>query len=144
MSGFLDERQKVTLADISDQLIPAAHHMPSASQAHVADIWGDEVLNLRPDLREDFYRGLRIYADVRTDGNALAQLQAQDSAAFNAIGVVVSGAYFLNPEIRRLIGYPGQESRSYVTPEIPEYLQSGMLEAVLKRGSTYRRPGPAI
>ncbi len=140
MSRFLDEKQQTVLAELSDQLIPAVEDMPSASQAHVPDIWADEVLNLRADLREDFFRGVRVYESLRNHGNALAQLQAQDPAAFNAIGVVSAGGYFLNPEIRRLIGYPGQESRSYETPEIPEYVKAGMLEAVLKRGPIYRRP----
>lgn len=140
MSRFLDEKHQNILMELGDQLIPAAENMPSASQAHVPDIWADEVLNLRPDLREDFFRGLRVYEGIRGNGNALFLLQAKDPAAFNAVGVVAAGAYFLNPEIRRLIGYPGQESRSYVTSEIPEYVEAGLLDAVLKRGPAYRRP----
>ncbi len=140
MSKFMNDRQQALFAQIAEELIPTVNDMPGASQAHVPDIWADEALNLRMDLREDFFRGLRVF-DATRGGlkNRLAQLQEQDAEAFNAVGVITAGAYFLNPDVRHHIGYPGQQTEgSYVTAETTEYVQKA-LEPVLKRGSIYRQ-----
>lgn len=140
MSGFMNNKQQAIFAQIADELIPAAEDMPSASEVHVPTVWAEEVLNLRPDLRDDFFRGLRVFDGARDLKDGVVRLQAQDPEAFNAIGVVAAGAYFLNPDIRERIGYPGQESRgSYVAGATPEYVQNGALESVLKRGSIFRK-----
>jgi hypothetical protein len=52
----------------------------------------------------------------------------------------VPGAYFLNPDVRRAIGYEGQTGRA-IDPH-PDYLDDGLLDAVIARGPIYR-PTPA-
>lgn len=136
--GFMNDQQRATFSRLVDALIPAAEGMPSATEAEVPPTWAEEVLNLRQDLREDFFRALRT---VQNDDphQALQALQQTDPEAFNALGVVAAGGYFLNPAIRALIGYPGQESRSSYNPDdSPEYVVQGYLEPVLKRGPLYR------
>ena len=50
------------------------------------------------------------------------------------LSTAVAGAYFLNPDVRRLIGYPGQERRPIEAKDPPDYEQDGLLASVVERG----------
>lgn len=137
--GFMNDQQRRTFSRLADVLIPAAEGMPSATEAEVPSEWAEEVLNLRQDLREGFFRALRVTQDIEDPHRALVVLQQKDLEAFNALGIVAAGGYLLNPAIRAKIGYPGQESRSSYNPdETPDYIIEGYLEPVFKRGAIYR------
>ena len=62
-------------------------------------------------------------------------MNSNDSEAFDCLGVLTSGAYFLNPEVKKLIGYPGQVP-SPASDDLDSY--SGMLAKVLERGPVFR------
>ena len=49
-----------------------------------------------------------------------------------------AGAYFLNPEVRQAIGYPGQQAVPIVPEDPPDYEQDGLLASVIARGLIYR------
>ena len=55
---------------------------------------------------------------------------------FDAFSVLTAGAYLMNPEVKKLIGYPGQEERPITAEDLPDYLE--MLEQVVLRGPVYR------
>jgi hypothetical protein len=138
-SGGLDADERRRLAALADVLIPAAHGMPSASQVGVADRWVDDTLRLRPELRQVLRRaldGLPAGADPRA---TLVRLASDDTEAFEVLGTVVAGSYYMAPEVRTSLGYPGQEARPLVD-DTPQYLD--MLERVVDRGPVYR-PTPA-
>jgi hypothetical protein len=44
----------------------------------------------------------------------------------------------MSPQVRQLIGYPGQEKRTHDADAIPEYVANGMLKVVQDRGPIYR------
>ena len=70
-------------------------------------------------------------------------LFAEHPALFQSLGLIASGAYYMHPEVRALIGYPGQESLTYDTAAEPPYVTNGALDEVLARGPVYRpTPGP--
>jgi len=50
----------------------------------------------------------------------------------------VAGAYFLNPEVRQAVGYPGQQAAPIVPEDPPDYEQDGLLASVIARGLIYR------
>ena len=121
---------------LADELIPAAPDMPSASQADVPSRWIDEALRVRPDLMDD----LRVAIDVGSGNKAaeaVALLHAKHPAVFDSIGTLTAGAYFLNPEVRRLIGYPGQVPVP-IRDDVDSYID--MLANVVERGQIYREP----
>jgi hypothetical protein len=132
-----DER-RAQLGAIADQLIPAGSGMPSASEAGVAGQYLDEVLAARPDLAEPLDAAL---ASVEGAGDPIAALRA-DALAWGVITAVVPAAYFLNPEMRAAIGYPGLEARPIDPDAAPDYLEDGLLDSVVARGPVYR-PTPA-
>ncbi len=134
----LDTTLRETFAKIADVLIPNAEGMPSASEMKVHEEMLDHILALRPDLRENFLRGLSKAAgrDAREAANDLNQT---DGAALTAIGLVASAGYYMTPHVRDLIGYPGQQSRPDTDPDaVPEYVTNGMLQQVIDRGPIFR------
>ena len=137
-AATLTAEERATLAAIADRLIPAAHGMPSA-----ADIVTDErlrfVLNARPDLAEPLRTALR--ADLGDDvGDRLDTLGRDHPSALGALQLVIVAGYYTDKTVRELIGYPGQVALSLRSWELPEYIEEGLIDAVLARGPVWRDP----
>jgi hypothetical protein len=130
----MNQAQRAQLGAIADELIPAGSGMPSASEAGVAGRYLDEVLAARPDLAEPLEAAL---ASVEGRDDPIAALRA-DAGAWGVITAVVPAAYFLNPEMRAAIGYPGLEARPIDPDAAPDYLDDGLLDSVVARGPVYR------
>jgi hypothetical protein len=134
----LTRDQRATLAAIADRLIPAAHGMPSA-----ADVVSDErlrfVVNARPDLLEPVRQALRpeLGGDVQA---RLDRLGEEEPATLYALQLVIVGAYYTDAGVREAIGYPGQVALTVRSWEYPQYLEEGLIDAVLGRGPVWRDP----
>jgi hypothetical protein len=137
----MNSGQRVTLAALADVLIPAGADLPSASAAGVAERWLDEVLLALPEVREPL-AGLLDAVAASEPVAAVARLQREDSGGFELLCTVVAGAYFLNPDVRRLLGYPGQQAVPIQVEDPPDYEQDGLLASVIARGPIYR-PTPS-
>jgi choline dehydrogenase-like flavoprotein len=133
----LPEAERARLAELADALIPGGAERPAASTAGVAGPLLDRVLAARPDLLPALRRAL---AEPFTDAGArLAALRASDPRGAHAVELAVAGGYYLSPDVRERIGYPGQVARPASALDYPEYLADGLLERVLERG--YRPRG---
>ncbi len=137
-------RVRATLAGLADILIPAGdgQGLPSASQAGVAERWLDEVLEARPEVAEPLANLLRAL-DGQAPPAAIARLQVENPSGFDLLCTVVAGAFFLNPDIRQTIGYPGQQAVPIQVEDPPDYEQDGLLASVIARGPIYR-PTPLL
>jgi hypothetical protein len=125
------------LRAFADRLIPAAHDMPAASEVGVADRQLDRVLAARPDLAAPLERAL-AGADPDEWEASLERLSATDREAHDALLMVVAGGYYIDPGVRRRLGYDGQQPVE-VRPEIiPNYVEEGLIEPLLARGPIYR------
>jgi hypothetical protein len=130
-----DRVQRAVLAGLADVLIPVGDGMPSASAAAVAEEGLDQVLTAVPSLGA----GL---ADVLVRGKGseptevVASLARTDAAAYGILTEVVTAAYFMNPDVRKAVGYTGQ-GPSPLDPRV-DYMEDGLLESVIKRGPIYR------
>jgi hypothetical protein len=133
----LSVNDRALFGSIADYLIPAYGKMPSATKAGVTGPLLDEILRLRPDLVDAFFRGVSKLNAPPT-AEAVESLHRSDLAAFDAISLVASGAYYMIPEVRTVVGYPGQESLTYDAYQTPDYLCDGLLERVVMRGPVYR------
>lgn len=131
----LDETQRQRFAAIADELIPPSDAMPSASDAGVAGRWLDAVLAARADLVGPL-RDLLDQSVDRDPAELVAHLQANDPDTFAILAEIVPNAYFMNPDIRKAIGYTGQGGQP-IDPR-PDYMEDGLLESVIKRGPIYR------
>lgn len=133
----LTEAQRARFASLADRLLPAWGKMPAASAVQVHRDMLDLVLQVRPDLVDEFARGLAACAEGEAS-DAINRLFRDDHAAFNAINLIATAAYYMTDEVRARIGYPGQENAPYDPHETPDYLTDGTLERVVRRGPLYR------
>jgi hypothetical protein len=132
-----DAPRRAVLAAVADVLIPKGDGMPSASEAGVAGRWLDEVLRLRPDFGPPLATVLDNMKGV-DPAAAVARVRTEDPAGFGVLAEVVAGGYFLNPEVRKAIGYPGQQSVPIQQEDPPDYEQDGLIASVISRGRVYR------
>jgi len=137
----ISSAQRALLAGLANTLIPRGDGLPAASDAGVADRWLDEGLAALPEL------AIPLAALLDKLGGAdpaatMATLQTDDPSGFDLLCTVIAGAYFLNPEVRQAIGYPGQQAVTIVPEDPPDYEQDGLLASVIARGAIYR-PTPS-
>ena len=123
------------LGALADQLIPAGSGMPSASEAGVAGEYLDAVLAARPDLADPLWSRPWSRSTGSHRESAIAQLRDTDPEGWGVLTAVVPGAYFLNPEIRAAIGYPGLEARP-IDPGRPARLPGGRAARFRDRART--------
>jgi NDP-sugar pyrophosphorylase family protein len=136
-AGVVDDALRDRLRRFADVLIPAAHGMPGAGEVGVADGQLDKVLAVRPDLAEPLARAVAD-VDPADHETSLARLRDSDLPAHDALLLVVAGGYYIDPDVRRRIGYDGQQPVE-VRPEIiPNYVEEGLIEPLLARGPVYR------
>ena len=119
-------------------LVPAAAGMPSATGAGVHLEGLDRVLAARPDLEPVLVRVLAAAAGE--PGDVLRRMQASDEAGFAALTLAVTGAYYTEPSVRRLIGYPGQQYQPELVTRAPDWDEAA-LDRVVARGAVYRHAG---
>lgn len=131
---MLTPDQREQFASLADILIPAAEGMPSASQAEVPSRWLDDALRYRPDLAAGLQDALQAAGD-RPAAEAIEVLNRDHIPAFEALGTLAAGAYFLNPEVKQRIGYPGQVATP-AKEDLDSYVD--LLENVVNRGQVYR------
>ncbi len=130
-----DLRQR--FAAIADHLIPACGKMPSASSVGIAGAVLDQVVQARPDLLTPIVRGLRA-CEGMAGAAAAESLHHDDPEAFDALSTAASGGYLMQPVVRELIGYPGQERVESPDPyATPSYVTDGTLKRVFDRGPVY-------
>lgn len=88
-----------------------------------------------PALRDGI---ARVPAEV--DWAAIVRLADEDPTAFDVIGAVVAGAYFMSPTVLRTIGYPTGPRSAAPFDLAADELASGILSPVQTRGSRVRMP----
>jgi hypothetical protein len=134
---LLDAAERAALAGLADVLVPASGRMPSASEADRSGKWLDRALRARPDLVPELRRVLATVSTPDAEGEVV-RLRETDAAGFAALCLVVTGAYYMNVKVRRLIGYPGQKATPAFPDEADYYLADGLLDPVVERGQRYR------
>jgi hypothetical protein len=133
----LDRADLDTFARIADQLIPAAHGMPSAG-----DVVGSDrlrfVLTSRPDLLEPLRAALRL--ELGADVTARLAKLADEPTNLAALELAIVAGYYTDKKVRELIEYPGQMAIDVKSWLVPPYLEEGLIDAVLARGAVWRDP----
>jgi choline dehydrogenase-like flavoprotein len=131
LSGVVRER----MSTVADHVIPAGEGMPSASQVNIAGDLLDRVLALLPDLNELMRR--LFEHEIEDPETWLAELLIADPESHRNVLLAIAAAYYLDTEVRRLIGYPGQPSTPVRANVLSDYVTEGLLEQVIAnwRGS---------
>ena len=138
VAARIDRRLRARLAAVADRLIPAADGMPAASDVDIGGRQLDAVLASRPDLADGIRRALEAAGDVDDAIAWIEALRRDDVAGYEALVTAVVGGYYLHPEVKGLLGYPGQIPEPVIVDPYPDYANEGLLERVYTRGPIYR------
>lgn len=130
---MLTDTERRIFGQIADVLIPEAAGMPAFSKSGTDPVYLDRVLTLRSELLLPLQDALSKAAEV---GDADA-LNLAHPKALGTIGLVASAAYYMVPEIKQLLGYPGQTHRPVTEDEEGDYLD--LIQPVVDRGPIYRK-----
>src|SRR5262249_37264698 len=102
-----DPAQRAVLAGLADVLIPAGAGRPAASAGAVAEEGLNQVLAAVPSVGAKL-ADLLARARGREPAEVVASLARTDPAAYGILTEVVTAAYFMNPDVRKAVGYTGQ------------------------------------
>jgi hypothetical protein len=138
----LGEDLRRRLATVADGLIPPADGMPAPSSIDIGGRQLDAVVASRPDLVTALRRALGAAGGAHDPIAWLETLRIADPAGYEALVLAVVAGYYLHPEVKRLLGYPGQEGRPVSVDRFPDYAAEGLLERVYERGPIYRPTPP--
>ena len=135
--------ERAELERIADTLIPgtADDPAPSVTQGYPDSL--DRALAARADAFDDIITlaaSLAATPAAALEGK-LRRLSNAEPDRFQTISAVLAGAYLTIPEVRRRIGYPGQERKPAPFDQAADEIMDGILDAVLERGSCYM-PAP--
>lgn len=133
----ITEAGRIRLAGLADAILPASGTMPAASQVGIAEDLLDGVLHTCPDLAESLAETLDS-DDASAPTDRLLWLQERRPDPFSRLMLVVLAAYYMSSEVRRTIGYEGQQALGIDMYELPQYLEDGSLQRVVDRGRFYR------
>ncbi len=133
---MLTDNERRAFCAIADTLIPASGKMPSFSQSAAQPLHVDRVLGLRPELLADLKSALTLAAESADPTDTVEWLNREHPAALGIIGLVASSAYYLDPAIRKKLGYAGQQHRPATADEEHDY--EDLLQPVIDRGPIYR------
>lgn len=124
---------------MADCLIPASGPNPKASDAEQYIAYLELALAARTDVFEAVVGGARKLSDVPDDElwDALKTMSAEDKFTFDPLSSVLAGAYFMTPQVMKLIGYPGQHRDPAPLELAADEIGSGILDPVLERGHIY-------
>jgi len=109
-SGALTQAERAILGQLADALIPAAPGALSASQAGVSDQLLAQAVGYAPNL-PTLLRGIIGSVGGRPPHDALLALKQSDSAAYDSFCEAVAAIYFLSPQVRTAVGFPGREPK---------------------------------
>lgn len=135
----LTDAELATLLRIADALIPEVGPNPKGSAAPDYVSYLGLALAARSEAFSTIMAGIeRLSAVADTELRAaLKQMWAEDRPLFDAVSSVVAGAYFMTPEVKKLIGYPGQRRDPAPLEEAADELGDGLLDPVIERGHIY-------
>lgn len=135
----LTEAENATLARIADALIPEVGPNPKASDADEFGAYLQLALAARTDVFEAVLKAVDELSDVSDVDmyDALKKMWATDRSTFDPLSSIIAGAYFMTPQVKQLIGYPGQHRDPAGLEDAANELETGILEPVLERGHIY-------
>jgi hypothetical protein len=137
LSTELTADRCATLAALADILVPAVDQWPAASEVGVPDTWATRAISALPGHGSVLAQILDDAKD-RDPATEINRLQQEDPSRFNALVLVVVGAYYLSPKVRRLLGWAGPRPNPALDEEADFYLEDGLLDSVISRGPIYR------
>ncbi|MBA8958424.1 hypothetical protein ACVH9Z_15855 [Rhodococcus opacus] len=135
----LTDSELTTLLRIADCLIPASGENPAASDADGYLRYLNLALAARADVFDAVLSAVDQAAGLHGDDlrAELERMWAEDKFTFDPLSSILAGAYFMTPQVKALIGYPGQHRDAAGFEDAANELETGILDPVLERGHFY-------
>jgi len=130
------DAERRAMERLGDALIPPAPGALSASEAGIGAHLLDRILDLVPERVPLLRQVIARAGEARAEA-ALAALKQSEPALYDSFCETVVGAYFMSPEVRRLVAYPG---RVAVPARIDVTDLEDLLMPVLEQGFEPRLP----
>lgn len=127
---------RTRIAGLADAIVPRSAEMPSASDVDLAGEPLDKALKARPDLVAMLER-LPEREPQQAPAAYLDDTARSDAAAHDALLQAVLGAYYMHPEVKRRLGYHGQQA---LTLPRGGFGGEELIEQVMSSPPRYRRP----
>ncbi|MGP1358060.1 hypothetical protein [Roseicyclus sp.] len=131
----LTREERARLAALARIMIPGGAGQPGAADLRLQDTPVEEVLRIDSSRLAPLRRFLALKGET-DDLPAIEALAQRDPEGFGALSIVLANAYFMQPEVRRAIGYPGQEARDSSVGLNAEDME--LVSDVTRRGAVYR------
>lgn len=133
-----DEELRRIFASLADALLADVAGLPSPSAIDVQHEWLDRVMRARPDLAGPL-RTILERAAGRDPLEEARRLGQEDTRSFVVLANAVAGAYYMHPDVRAAIRYPGQTPRLSDQEAADDVVIDQLLRPVRERGPIYRR-----
>ena len=137
MTGLSDAHRELLLR-VADVLIPPNGMMPSLRNADPTGEWVERACLARAEAIADLTDALDALAERDDLTTALRELHADSRAGFDVVANIASGAYYLIPEVRVLLGYPGQVRNPAPLDLASDELSDEIFEGAVNYSGTYR------
>ncbi len=143
---ILDSARIETAWTIADVLVPETDDRPSLKTADPEARWLAVAFAARRDSEHelavllDILRG-REQSEVEA---MLRSLRVEKRYLFDTISSVIAGAYYMTPQVRALIGYPGQEQRPAPLELAADELSDEIFEGAMAYGGAFRAPSDFV
>jgi hypothetical protein len=131
----LSDAARSGLARVLDVLLPGTDTLPSGRSMAAQDELLDRVLTADPRLQPVVRRvgGLAAAAETCT----LADVETWAGAETEQLVFALHAAYYLSKDVRRALGYPGQERRPITLATSEEVCSDQLIAPVIDRGPIY-------
>jgi len=132
----LSGTERKRLGALARVMIPGGAGQPGADALGLEGAPVDDVLRIDPTRTGPLRRFLALDGPIDTLAGIEALAQCEPDG-FAAVSVVLANAYFMHPETRAAIGYPGQEARD-ASVGLGE-ADLALVDVVAGRGPVFRR-----
>jgi hypothetical protein len=124
------------LSETADFILPSEEGMPVASSV----LRDGRLLHVALKARHEQASLVReVCAQLQSPSHELiGQMFSDTPTAMEAVANIIAGAYFMDADVRRSIGYPGQVKRPAGLEEAVDDLGDDLLDPVFDRGQLYR------
>jgi choline dehydrogenase-like flavoprotein len=129
----LTEQERRRLSALADVIIPAADPMPAAGSVVATERMLSRICTVRTDLVAT--AKAIVGRSYEAPGPMLDALKTSDPGNYRSLLVLVAGAYYSDPVVKELIGYPGQVADPHRPDNYPTYLAEGLLDHLIKESA---------
>lgn len=130
-----DDRTRQGAALIADLWFPGTARSPRMTDLPGYDALLTRALQAYPELSEAFIEAAALAAEApELTDEVVAQWPAELS---EAVFYFLSSTYYMAPEVRRAVGYPGQTRTPIALATPDQLLDDELLAPVLALGPTY-------